>query len=948
MRAIRQIFCRVLIGVVVLGADGAQAQTAMGQSTWTLDMGGGVKMDFVLIQPGTFMMGGNNNMEEQPVHQVTLTKPFYLGKYKVTQEQYQQSMGSNPFSPVVPSNPVFQTISYFPLPNDFCTNFAAKYGVAARLPTEAEWEYSARAGSTTEWFFGSSEYVGSTNVLAQYAWYNVNSGGNLHPVGQLKPNPWGLYDVYGDAWDCTMDYGGVNGWGYDSSTYNLNGSVTNPCLPEGHHRECRGGAYNSSAYQCDSICRSGSGYPNPCGWRVLVECPSNMLPAVSNGGASNIAIVSATLNGQLLSTGTSATAVSVYWGSADNGTNRVGWNHTANLGTFPAGPVSANVTGLTGGTTYYYRFSASNWTGMVWADPAAQFTTASPPTINNGSGAMSITPMSAQLTGNLTAGGSAGITVYWGTGDGGTTPSNWQHVNSLGTLSLGTFSCNIGGLNPSTAYSYRCFASNVAGSVWASSTASFQTAPTLANGWAYGMKIIFTGYNKAETLTNFPVLVVFGTNIANFSYSQFQSSNGWDLSFAASNEATTLNYEVDQWTTNGSSYVWVQVPTISSSNDYIWAYWGNTAAAFAPAACATNGSTWSGSYVAVLHLNNTNAIGNFADSTAGHCDGTNNATTSLAGEIGNARYFNGSTANINCGDRTNYNNANGITNCVTIEMWANVGNAASGDNFMASRDPAANNFEIGLFQQNGVGAKPEFYVMGNSLRTAGIINLGQWYYISATLNTVAQDQRIYLNGALSAETALGSHLPTSGALCLGKGFGGAYFSGGLDEVRFSSVVRSPNWIWACYMNQASNSLFNSYQIQSGSSGGTTTHGIPYTWLQSYGIGNTNTSVETENPDGDSLNNLQEFIVGTDPTNPNSCFSVGITNVAGQIIVRVPSIQATGGGTRYYDMEYCTNLMAGAWQPATGYTNIIGNGSIIACTNVTPEQAKFYRVKARLQ
>jgi predicted esterase len=132
----------------------------------------------------------------------------------------------------------------------------------------------------------------------------------------------------------------------------------------------------------------------------------------------------------------------------------------------------------------------------------------------------------------------------------------------------------------------------------------------------------------------------------------------------------------------------------------------------------------------------------------------------------------------------------------------------------------------------------------------------------------------------------------------------------------------------------------------------TSHGIPYPWLQSYGITNTNDSVETQRLAGSSLNVLQDYIAGLDPTNPNSCFLVGITNSAGQIIVRVPSVLATGpsyaGKARYYDVELRTNLLTGSWQPVPNHTNIPGNGSFIICTNASQDQAKFYRVKAWLQ
>jgi hypothetical protein len=147
---------------------------------------------------------------------------------------------------------------------------------------------------------------------------------------------------------------------------------------------------------------------------------------------------------------------------------------------------------------------------------------------------------------------------------------------------------------------------------------------------------------------------------------------------------------------------------------------------------------------------------------------------------------------------------------------------------------------------------------------------------------------------------------------------------------------------------ASNSLFSSYQIQSGTPGGTTVHGIPYTWLQSYGITNTSDSVETQHMSGHILDVLQDYTAGMNPTNPNSCFLVSITNLAGQVIIRMPSVQATGGKTRFYDLELRTNLFIGSWQPVSGYTNLPGNGVIIVCTNAVQDRVKFYRARVWLQ
>jgi len=164
-----------------------------------LDLGNGVTMELVYIKPGTFIMGGERSTDDRffgaevPKHEVTLTKGFYLGKYEVTQAQFEAIMGSNPSgSSKGPDFPV-DTVSEQDA-REFCAKLAEKTGQEARLPTEAEWEYAARAGSKTKWFFGDS-----SSALGEYAWFKDNADGKSHPVGQKKPNPWELYDIYGNV-----------------------------------------------------------------------------------------------------------------------------------------------------------------------------------------------------------------------------------------------------------------------------------------------------------------------------------------------------------------------------------------------------------------------------------------------------------------------------------------------------------------------------------------------------------------------------------------------------------------------------------------------------------------------------------------------------------------------------------------------------------------------------
>jgi len=182
----------------------------------TLNLGDGVKMEFVYIKPGKFVMGGKNKKGgrftcvEVPKHEVTLTKGFYLGKYEVTQAQYQSIMGSNPSrSTKAPNCPVDRVI--LADAQKFCEELAHKTGRGVRLPTEAEWEYASRAGKDTQWFFGNDP-----SRLGEYAWFNDNAGGKSHPVGEKKPNPWGLYDIYGNVCERIADTYAKNYYAHSS------------------------------------------------------------------------------------------------------------------------------------------------------------------------------------------------------------------------------------------------------------------------------------------------------------------------------------------------------------------------------------------------------------------------------------------------------------------------------------------------------------------------------------------------------------------------------------------------------------------------------------------------------------------------------------------------------------------------------------------------------------
>ena len=156
-------------------------------------------MEMVYIPAGTFIMGADNSADdEDPAHEVRLDD-FYIGKYVVTQKQWQDVMGNNPSEPVGDDYPVVN-VSWEDA-QAFVKKLSKDTGETYRLPTEAEWEYACRAGSTTKFFFGDD-----TTKLVDYGWCKRNSDGKLHPVGQRKPNAWGLYDMVGNTWEWCEDW----------------------------------------------------------------------------------------------------------------------------------------------------------------------------------------------------------------------------------------------------------------------------------------------------------------------------------------------------------------------------------------------------------------------------------------------------------------------------------------------------------------------------------------------------------------------------------------------------------------------------------------------------------------------------------------------------------------------------------------------------------------------
>lgn len=222
------------------------------------------KVETVLIPAGSFVMGdvvGDGVPEERPTRTVTVDA-FYMGKTEVTQKLYRAIMGENPSKYQGDNRPVEKVT--WAKAVEFCNALSEKHGFEKcyagsgstltvdftangfRLPTEAEWEYACRAGSSTSYHFGNAEAD-----LARYAWYAGTSSGGSSDVAKKQPNPHGLFDMHGNVFEWCWDW-------YDPYYY-VSGGTDNPKGPvAGSERVCRGGSYFVIPFGCRSAFRSMS------------------------------------------------------------------------------------------------------------------------------------------------------------------------------------------------------------------------------------------------------------------------------------------------------------------------------------------------------------------------------------------------------------------------------------------------------------------------------------------------------------------------------------------------------------------------------------------------------------------------------------------------------------------------------------------------------------------
>jgi formylglycine-generating enzyme required for sulfatase activity len=236
--------------------------------------------NMVFIPPSTFNLGSPTNeagrsADEGPQTAVTISHGFWMGKFEVTQREYLQVIGSNPSGFPGDLNRPVESVSWLD-----ATNYCAKLtqqelaagripaGSSYRLPTEAEWEYAARAGTSTRYSYGDDPGALS---LTNHAWFANNAGFGTHPVGQKAPNPWGLFDMEGNVWEWCQDWYGPYPGGFETDPQ---GPASSPL----DVKVIRGGAWDAFDSDCRSARRLTEGV-SPfitdfiLGFRVVLSTP---------------------------------------------------------------------------------------------------------------------------------------------------------------------------------------------------------------------------------------------------------------------------------------------------------------------------------------------------------------------------------------------------------------------------------------------------------------------------------------------------------------------------------------------------------------------------------------------------------------------------------------------------------------------------------------------------
>lgn len=574
--------------------------------------------------------------------------------------------------------------------------------------------------------------------------------------------------------------------------------------------------------------------------------------------------------------------------------------------------------------------------------PAVSVRVYDAPLVDNASGASAIAENGARLNGSLS--GSTGDTVFvcWGMTDGGTNRAAWEQVAELGPTPVGALSQQAERLLPGQQYYYRWGATRFHGEFWAPGSATFRTAsPPL---WPFRMKLQFDPPHGIAPLPDIPILVRLHEGLSGFVYADFASPiDGADLRFADAEETDFLAYEVEEWNTNGESCVWVRVPELSGTNDFIWAYWGRPATA---PASTTNGAVWDGDYAAVWHLN-----GAPDDASAPPYHGTTNGTSATGGLVAGATAFDGDNDYVSFGDI-------GVLDApaaITVSLWFNRRADRTDksnhnvNNVLVAQCSGNNNDNLEIGTE---GTFVEIYLdcqsdYGNPARFDAGIRDAAWRHVALTYDAnVTNEFVLFVDGipvAQRSEWAGSLSSSAASPFSLGIARAGsddwADLDGLLDEVRVSTTARSPDWIHTCWLNIASGAVFTTYSSVEDGTRDTDGDGLRDLWeITHFGELGTSAGLPGEDFDGDGSPDVDEHAAGTDPADLASHLAIVdlVGEAPGQTVIRWQSVSS-----KTYALQFSADLVTGQWQQAAD--PVTADAPLAAVTNAASAARRFYRI-----
>jgi len=547
-------------------------------------------------------------------------------------------------------------------------------------------------------------------------------------------------------------------------------------------------------------------------------------PVIHNHTPTNVTAASAWLNGHLVSTGQSPVTVSVYWGDNDGGAPTSGlWDATnkwAQGAWLQNSTPTYQATTLTANKFYFYRYYGTNAGGHGWAETTERFL----------AGNITVTAPDASATESVAGTDTATFTIQRAAAAtnyaltvsysfGGTAVYGVDYTANPAGTSV-TLPAGVASTNIKITALWDIYTNESAETVSlalqpgsyglgspASNTASIANVIEQPYGsWQYRTKITYIAPIN-ESFSDFTALVMLGTNIPGFAYTQFVSrATGADMRFAASDKLTPLNYEIEKWDTNGTSLVWVRIPALSQGK-YIYGYWGKAGVSALP--CNTNGTTWSSSYRSVWHLKETSGT-DYYDSTTNRINGTKSGNTapSTAGAVNGAQTFDGSADYIDFATPASLDIALPRTVSAWIKPAAMVqyGAIVGKD---SQRSGSSYSYMMCCHNDGSLIA----YDGGSWRQTAALgITAGNWYHVAYV---TPGDGYIYfyLNGNPVGTVAWTHNDNPAHNAYIGSWYSpgtGYDFNGTIDEARIEPVARSANWINACHMNVRNQGTFFRY------------------------------------------------------------------------------------------------------------------------------------------